>query len=842
MEQTAPKQESDWSEIRDVLDETVGELTDSDRRALLLRYFEARPFAEIGSALGLSENAARMRVDRAVDKLRTRLAIRGITSTTAALASALGQFAVVTAPEELAAQTVSRAIQLAKSSTAGIPARAISRVAQLAGITVIAVAVLLLVSSRKSQPLPPTASGTVAAQNSLPASPSPADTAVQNQQSLASKSSQPTGLELFFVDAQTRTAITNRVIGLRGWQQGFFTMVDVQVELHEGRCISPFQRLPDRSYSILTHIESYADVRMRWKLDEADELPVSHIVQLVRPKRIGGLVEDQSGHPVARAKIGFNTEELSAPGLFTEDHCVDYLVTETDANGRWQIDRLAPEMVGRIFGGASHPDYSNSEMISLSRKPELLEAALQQNLILRLGEGLVVRGSVTDTNQQPLAGVTVRAGQPSTSRTREALTDANGTFEIRGCTLGDGILTGEKEGFAPVAIPIQVKSNMPPAQLTLSEGKPLRLRLIDNTGSPVTDARLILQSFPHSEKPPTPQIEFRRKADPEGRIVWLNAPEQNFRLTASADGFQLKDFVIQPDGQEHDIQLQRALIITGTVRDSVSGELLPNFRLGIGMPDKNSGQPYWSTLDRFWINFGRGNFRHVVAEAVMSGEENPRYIFRFEAEGHAPFVTRAYRADEGEVQVDVTLNPSKDIQAVVYGPDSKPAANVQVCLLAAGVEARLAPGGFDGALGNALSWLRRSDNQGWFKVPTGQKIDAIVLSSPSGYAETTIEELRKAGAVQLIPWARIEGTVQSGDLPLAKARLTLLLRSPRALLPLDFETTSDDTGHFLFPKAPPALLSIYWQDNTQSHELTTIDPRKATGELVMLNTEVAKEK
>ena len=66
--ETAP--EPDWQKIRPVLDEVMHELKETDREAILLRYFENRPFAEIGGQLGLNENAARMRVERALEKLR----------------------------------------------------------------------------------------------------------------------------------------------------------------------------------------------------------------------------------------------------------------------------------------------------------------------------------------------------------------------------------------------------------------------------------------------------------------------------------------------------------------------------------------------------------------------------------------------------------------------------------------------------------------------------------------------------------------------------------------------------------------------------------------------------
>ena len=106
---TAPP-EVDWARLRLVLDEAMDELPDPDRSAVLLRFFQQRPFAEIGAALRLSEDAARMRVDRALDKLHALLARRGLTSTTAALATVLANQTAATVPAGLAASIVGSAM------------------------------------------------------------------------------------------------------------------------------------------------------------------------------------------------------------------------------------------------------------------------------------------------------------------------------------------------------------------------------------------------------------------------------------------------------------------------------------------------------------------------------------------------------------------------------------------------------------------------------------------------------------------------------------------------------------------------------------------------------------
>lgn len=108
--QSDPAASLDWERVRPVLDDALGELDERDREAILLRFLEGRDFAEVGARLSLSDNAARMRVDRAVDKLRSLLERRGMTSTAAALAVVLANQAVVAAPAGLAATVTSTAL------------------------------------------------------------------------------------------------------------------------------------------------------------------------------------------------------------------------------------------------------------------------------------------------------------------------------------------------------------------------------------------------------------------------------------------------------------------------------------------------------------------------------------------------------------------------------------------------------------------------------------------------------------------------------------------------------------------------------------------------------------
>src|SRR5215471_3752961 len=89
---------SDWPRLQSILEEAMHELKEAEREAILLRFFENRQHGDIGARLGVSENTARMRIERALAKLRAHLVRRGLTTTTGALSAAISANAVQLAP------------------------------------------------------------------------------------------------------------------------------------------------------------------------------------------------------------------------------------------------------------------------------------------------------------------------------------------------------------------------------------------------------------------------------------------------------------------------------------------------------------------------------------------------------------------------------------------------------------------------------------------------------------------------------------------------------------------------------------------------------------------------
>lgn len=112
MEETlaAPEPAPDWEELSPRIDELVSSLGERDRTAVVLRFFSGKSYADIGAQLGVGEDAARMRVERALEKLRRRLTGKGAASSGAALATVLAQKGVMAAPSGLGAACVASAL------------------------------------------------------------------------------------------------------------------------------------------------------------------------------------------------------------------------------------------------------------------------------------------------------------------------------------------------------------------------------------------------------------------------------------------------------------------------------------------------------------------------------------------------------------------------------------------------------------------------------------------------------------------------------------------------------------------------------------------------------------
>jgi RNA polymerase sigma factor (sigma-70 family) len=123
--------DSTWKWLSPVLDEGLARLNQNERAAVMLRFFGHKSLAETGDSLGISEQAAGMRVRRALEKLRMYFNRRGVSLTAVALGGVMSANCVRAAPPAMAHSAATNALRIVRggagTTTAVSIANAVAR-------------------------------------------------------------------------------------------------------------------------------------------------------------------------------------------------------------------------------------------------------------------------------------------------------------------------------------------------------------------------------------------------------------------------------------------------------------------------------------------------------------------------------------------------------------------------------------------------------------------------------------------------------------------------------------------------------------------------------------------
>jgi hypothetical protein len=120
MAKTVWEEEADsrWPQYEGELDSALASLRESDRKAIVLRFYEHKSFDEIAKILGTAEEAARKRVSRAVEKLRGFFGVASRTLPATAVTYYLSTKMTISAPPMLASKVAATALQATGAAAA----------------------------------------------------------------------------------------------------------------------------------------------------------------------------------------------------------------------------------------------------------------------------------------------------------------------------------------------------------------------------------------------------------------------------------------------------------------------------------------------------------------------------------------------------------------------------------------------------------------------------------------------------------------------------------------------------------------------------------------------------
>jgi RNA polymerase sigma factor (sigma-70 family) len=110
--------DSIWERITPHLNDALEKLSAADREVVMIRFFGNKSHKDVAEALGVSEETARKRISRALERLRVIFARRGVAVSSLALMAAFAAHGAQAAPIEMAAAWAKVAMAKAAAGTA----------------------------------------------------------------------------------------------------------------------------------------------------------------------------------------------------------------------------------------------------------------------------------------------------------------------------------------------------------------------------------------------------------------------------------------------------------------------------------------------------------------------------------------------------------------------------------------------------------------------------------------------------------------------------------------------------------------------------------------------------
>lgn len=801
------------------LDEALSQLGEPERVAVILRYLQEKSLREVGAQLGISEEAARKRVDRSVDKLRGFFARRGFAVSSAGVATALSAHGAGTAAvfngmvaATALAQAGTVASRLPALARETIRAWKWARLRLAAGIggAILAaglagVSLLPKLSEHSGQANRATTSATAT-------TPSPAHAQASAETRAVAKQTASSGASFAFqaLDAENGQPIVGgRVMAVTAVDQDHIQSFSNMVTDADGRCTIP----ADIGNAKMLCAGILADgYEQRCVILGANgTIPSGYVLKVPRGTTIGGIVQNESGAPVRGAHIfvqfySTGDHELrefqSERGGFPAD---DLTVAITDAAGHWSF-ASAPTNGSDYFISVSHANYpeasfhteDDSRGIIVPTPPLKVAALRAQTAVLKLKNGAALSGVVVDDQQHPVPGARVSFGEFAREGNPTTVTATNGSFSLAGLSV-NGHLTVIADGFAPERLSVEPGDDAAALTIQLQRGQWLRVRVVDQDSNAVSHARVQLQAWRGNNS-----FDWGAFTDDDGRVSWTNAPSDQMDFCAMKEGyFYSRRNLLVADGTEHTLRLLPQVTVSGYVTDADTHRPIPEFK---AIPGREQGN---------WKRLGLAHGTNGWYRLSFSEFEPPLQV-RFEADGYEPAISPAVPMNKTNQTLDIGLHmqgSAGEVQGVVLAPDGTPAAGVQVAMSTSDRDITIGRGKFQF---DEDSVTATTDASGHFTIPANVEARTVAAISRQGFVSANVDAANRYVNLQLQPWGRIEGVLKLKTRPNAGREMVLTSIGAEpgdhsgislALMPYTAET--DANGNFVFDQAPPGEYNLY---------------------------------
>lgn len=499
--------------------------------------------------------------------------------------------------------------------------------------------------------------------------------------------------------------------------------------------------------------------------------PLTYTFPMIRGMTSGLRVQDERGNPIAGVKVvPWFMGKLAGSGK-ERFYASEAVGSSTDAQGRWRADVLPAETgpKDKLMFRLIHPDFV-SDRAGFSRSLTIEEARAGAGVLV-MKTGVPVAGRVVDPAGRPVVGAAVALGYSNSDGDCDrARTDADGRFRFAHVDAGERShlnLGVEAAGHAPAVKALRITADLPSQEFQLEPAKPLRGRVVDSEGKPVSGAVVKLDSFGG-----TRHWTWKGETDGEGRFDWPDGPAAGeVAFSASKPPFtQAKGrrFAAGSDGAT--ITLHRPLRLRGSVVDAETGKPIETFMLIPGWgPDRPGGHVSWRR---------DGSAKKLTGgaydEVGLFPDQGLTRSLRVEAEGYAPGVLVGFKDDVGDLAHDFKLQRASGLSGVVQGPGGKPLDGAVVALTNRSLRPRISDGKIDD-FSRALGVTAETGPDGRYEFRPQDEPSGIMVVAKEGFARRSPEQLAASSDVKVDPWGRVEGICRVGIRPVAHQKVRLFV-------------------------------------------------------------------
>jgi outer membrane lipoprotein-sorting protein len=605
-------------------------------------------------------------------------------------------------------------------------------------------------------------------------------------------------------DANMQTMVVRVVAGQSGspLKDAKVTARCKELELNErtgedGRALI---RVPNsgKTLGLYASCSGYTGQERAFKRAMGRQLPAEYVFELDEGSTIGGSVKNPEGEPVENVAVSIYVH--SDPAVNSSEQALVHVqeTVRTDNAGRWTFSGV-PEEITNLSVRFDHPLYHGAGgRMGGQQSSDLLARSLE----IVLQRGIDIRGVVRRTDGTPVKGATVINGTyPDVVESLKATTDAEGRFRFGNGYPSEETFTVYADGLAPEQKVANIVEGGIDLDIVMHAASALRGIVVDEAGKPLKDVTISIPKW----RDGSALSMLRTVTNELGRFELAGLPADELELRLSKNGITEKTIGgILADGKDKTLVLGAGVRARGKVIDAVTGLPVRGFKLipGLGM-EMGQGIVWQDSAD--WVRaYQDGQYEYVFP---MVGTE---HAVKVEAAGYESAISRSWAHGEALTICDFALKRTSRIEGKVLDPNGRPARGARVLLGSQwGV---VMEGGKLTNEGDGLPYpIATTDPNGGFSLTEPNYPYTVVAIADAGSWGVSAEAFKRAPAIRLKPWGRIEGRYLVGTKPGAAKQVEVGpegSREQRGFITARFKRLTDSAGRFTIEQVVPGKVWV----------------------------------